>query len=115
MFEGLVSILGDDPDLDVLGVASSAADAVEKSKVLDPDVLLMDMHLADGDGPQTCERVLAAAPGTSVLFLSAEDSAASMGRALKAGAAGFLSTGVPTHELLATIRRLAGHAVEATS
>ena len=113
MFEGLVAILSSYEDLDVLGVASSAPDAVEKSKVLEPDVLLMDMHLAGADGPETCEQVLAAAPGTAVLFLSADDDSISMQSAVKAGAAGFLSTAVPTSELVATIRRLSGHEVEA--
>ncbi len=115
MFEGLVAILGHYEDLDVLGVASSAADAKEKAKVLAPDVLLMDMRLENADGPDTCAQVLAEAPATAVLFLSADDGAASMDRALKAGAAGFLSTAVPTHELVATIHRLAGHQVKASS
>lgn len=115
MFEGLVAILNGCGELDVLGVASSAPDAVEKSKVLRPDVLLTDMHLAGADGPETCERVLAAAPGTAVLFLSADDDPTSMQSALNAGAAGFLSTAVPTSELVATILRLSGHEAEVTS
>lgn len=108
MFEGLVAVLADYGELDVLGVASSAADAAAKSRVLEPDVLLMDMRLGDADGPETCERVRAAAPKTSVLFISSDDGADSIGRALKAGAAAFLSTGVPTYELVNTIHRLAG-------
>ena len=115
MFEGLVAILSGYQELEVLGVASSSADAVEKAKVLAPDVLLMDMHLAGAGGPETCERVLAAKPAPAVLFLAADDSAAAMDRALQAGAAGFLSTGVPTHELVATIERLAGREVDAGS
>lgn len=115
MFEGLVAILGGYEDLDVLGVASSATDAVDKARVLEPDVVVMDMQLADADGPETCERVLAAYPRTAVLFLTADDGPASMARAVNAGAAGFLSTGVPTHELVATIHRLADREVKAAS
>lgn len=107
MFEGLVSVLADYEDLEVVGVAISAVDAVEKAKLLKPDLLVIDMHLGDSNGAQACEQVRAAVPGTAVLFLSPEVGNVSMERAVQAGAAGYLSTGVSTDELVAAIRKLA--------
>ena len=115
MFEGLVALLADHQDLDVLGVASTADDAVKKAQVLKPDVLLLDMHLDGADGPAACRQVRAAAPGTVVLFLTADDSSAAKDSALQAGAAEVLTTGATTGELVSTIRRLADHEVRAAS
>jgi DNA-binding NarL/FixJ family response regulator len=107
MFEGLVAILSDRPNLDVLGVASSAADAVEKSLLLQPDLVLMDMQLSDAEGWQVCERIRSRLPNVAVLFLSADTRDDAMERAVTAGAAGYLSTEVSTNELVDAINRLA--------
>src|SRR5205807_7520837 len=98
MFEGLVSILGEQEGLRVLGVASSAADALDKSMHLKPDLVLMDVRFPDGDGPQICERIRSRLPNTAVLFMSADASQATIERAVLAGAAGFLSTAVSVAE-----------------
>ncbi len=107
MFEGLVSMLGDQEGLEVLGVASSAADAVDKSMHLRPDLVLMDVRFPDGDGAQICERIRSRLPNTAVLFLSAEASQATIERAVMAGAAGYVSTEISAAELVDDIKRLA--------
>ncbi len=107
MFEGLLSILSDRPNLDVLGVASSVADAVEKSVLLKPDLLLMDVRLSDGDGWQACRQVRSRLPNVAVLFLSADLSDDAMERAVAAGAAGYLSTDASASEVVDAIARLA--------
>ena len=106
MFEGLISLLSDYSDLNVIGVASTAADALEKSIVLKPDLVLMD-RIADSDGAQLCERIRASRPDAAVLFLTADDSNTSIEHAVQAGAAGYLSTSVSANELLEAIRKLA--------
>lgn len=107
MFEGLISLLADHPDISVAGVATSSADAVVKSVHLAPDVVLMDTRLRDSAGAQACERIRAARPDAAVLFLSAETGADTITRAAAAGAAGYLSTEVSTTELVDAIRKLA--------
>src|SRR5438094_8840707 len=57
MFEGLSSILAEYPDFDVVGVATTVKDAVEKAVLLKPDLVLMDYRLPDGDGVQATERI----------------------------------------------------------
>lgn len=107
MFEGLVSILADRPNLEVLGVASSASDAVEKAVLLQPDVVLMDLRLSDAEGWQACELIRSRLPDVAVLFLSADVSDEAMERAVAAGAAGYLSTEISTDEVVEAIARLA--------
>jgi len=107
MFEGLVSILGEQEGLQVVGVASSAADAVDKSLHLRPDLVLTDVRFPDGDGAQICERIRSRLPNTAVLFLSADASQATIERAAMAGAAGYVSIEISAAELVDDIKRLA--------
>jgi DNA-binding NarL/FixJ family response regulator len=115
MFEGLVSVLGDRRDLEIVGVASSAADAIEKSKVLDPDLVLMDTRLSDSDGWAACERIRAKRPNVAVMFLSTDTSEGAIEKAVLAGAAGYLSTDASTTELVDAIRKLADGEMLVTS
>jgi len=65
MFEGLSSMLGEYPDFNVIGVATTVKDAVEKAVLLKPDLVLMDYRLPDGDGRLLAAQIVelfAAAP-----------------------------------------------------
>ena len=107
MFEGLVSVLGDRRGIEVVGVASSAADAIEKSNLLEPDLVLMDTRLSDADGWQACARIREKRPDVAVMFLAADVSDGAIERAVLAGAAGYLSTEVSATELMDAIVKLA--------
>jgi len=107
MFEGLSSLLSDFGEISVVGVATTAADAVEKVVHLTPDLVLMDIRLSDSTGPQTCERIRTARPDVAVLILSAEGGEDLMTRAAEAGAAGYLSAEVSANELVGAIKKLA--------
>jgi len=107
MFEGLSSLLTEYSDINVLGVATTVADAVAKASLLKPDLVLMDYRLPDGDGAQASERIRALLPDTAVLFLSADPSEASIMRAVEAGASGYVSKGASAEELVTSIRKAA--------
>lgn len=107
MFEGLVSVLGDRRGIEVVGVASSAVDAIEKSNLLEPDLVLMDTRLSDADGWQACARIREKRPDVAVMFLAADVSDSAIERAVLAGAAGYLSTEVSATELMDAIVKLA--------
>ncbi len=107
MFEGLSSLLAEYPDINVLGVAMTVADAVEKASLLKPDLVLMDYRLPDGDGAQATERIRALQPETAVLFLSADPSESAMMRAVEAGGAGFVSKAASAEVLVNSIRKAA--------
>ncbi len=107
MFEGLSSLLAEYPDMNVIGVATTVADAVQKAALLKPDLVLMDFRLPDGDGAQASERIRAAQPETAVLFLSADPSESAMMRAVEAGGSGFVSKAASAEVLVNSIRKAA--------
>src|SRR5437588_3733104 len=107
MFEGLTSLLSEYADMNVLGVATTVADAVDKAIVLKPDLVLMDYRLPDGDGSQAADRIRSRLPDTAVVFLSADLSEAAMMRAVEAGAAGYVSKGASAEELVSAVRKAA--------
>lgn len=107
MFEGLTAMLSEVPDINVAGVATTVADAVQKALVIKPDLVLMDYRLPDGDGVQAAERIRALLPDTAIVFLSADASEGAMMRAVEAGAAGYVSKAASAEELVASIRKAA--------
>jgi len=107
MFEGLSSLLAEFEDLNVVGVATTVADALDKASLLKPDVVLMDYRLPDGDGAQASERIRAKLPDTAVLFLSADASESAMMRAVESGASGYVSKAASAEELVSSIRKAA--------
>ncbi len=91
----------------VIATADGVATARRRAAVVKPDVVLMDMHLADGDGAQATAEVPAVAPSSRVLVLSASDERDDVLEAVKAGASGYLVKSASKAEL--------AQAVEATA
>ena len=113
--EGLVSLLGLLPDIDVLGTAADGEEALALVERLRPDIVLMDLRMPRCDGVTATRRLCAdpsKAPRVVVLttFDTDEDAFAS----LQAGASGFLLKNSPPEEVLSAIRVVAsGDAVVA--
>ena len=70
---GLAELLGQEDDLLVCGEAATAADAVSACASLDPDVVVLDVRLPDGDGASVCRQLQSASPGTACLMLSSNE------------------------------------------
>ena len=105
MVEGLSSLLGEEPGLRVAGTAGTVKEAVEAARALQPQVVLMDFRLPDGNGAEATERIRQEHPEVAVLFLSADVSDDAMMRAVDAGACGYVSKGASAAELTDAIRR----------
>ena len=88
--EGLQTLLELEDDFDVVGEASTGADAIARASELAPDVILLDLHLPDGHGAQFCPEILKASPDSKVLILSAFDDDEEVTAALVAGASGYV-------------------------
>lgn len=88
--ESLKTILGAQPDIDVVATGTSGNQAVSLYGELGPDVLLMDIQMADGDGLSAAERILASHPGARVVFLTTFADDEYIVRALRMGARGYL-------------------------
>ncbi|MBT2750035.1 response regulator transcription factor [Lysobacter sp. ISL-50] len=88
---GLRSLLGDQPDITVVGEASSAVAAIESIPPLNPDVVLCDYHLPDGTGLSIINALLDADSGLKILVVSMVEDPEIPRRLLAAGAMGFVS------------------------
>jgi len=99
-----------EPDLEVVGEASSGTEALVLAQTLTPDVVLMDIQMPDMDGIQATAAMLRAAPKTRVVILSILDDAQTRGRAHAAGAVAFVEKRGATGTLLSAIRQAAGQA-----
>jgi DNA-binding NarL/FixJ family response regulator len=105
---GLMAILAEDPQTEVIGTASDGAAAVQQARELGPDAVVMDLNLPLVDGIEATRQILAAAPGTAVLILTMHDDDGSLHAALAAGARGYLlkeSSGPEIVHALAAVSR----------
>jgi DNA-binding NarL/FixJ family response regulator len=111
---GFKMVLGTEPDLDIVGEATDGAEAVEMSRRLLPDVVLMDVRMPRKDGVAATADIVAQKLPVRVLILTTFDLDEYVVGALRAGASGFLAKDVPAEELVAAIRTVAaGEAVVA--
>lgn len=102
--EGLAAMLGSDPGIARITTAASGADAVRACEKEVPGVMLLDLRMPGGDGLGVLDTIRARWPAVRVILLSASATAAEVGRARRAGAAGHLSKTTDRAALLAAIR-----------
>jgi DNA-binding NarL/FixJ family response regulator len=105
--EGLRGILNAEDGIEVVGEAGSAADAVAVARAYEPDVVLMDLRMPDGDGVQATRDLLARDPGCRVVVLTTYENDADILRAVEAGATGYLLKDAGRSELAGAIRAAA--------
>lgn len=112
--QGLRMFLSDDPEMEVVGEAANGAEAVELTRQVKPDIVLMDMLMPVMDGMAATERIRREFPDTEVIALTSvlEDSAV-IG-AVKAGAIGYLLKDAEPEELRAAIHAAAAGQVHLT-
>ncbi len=104
---GMVAVLGEEPDLDVVGEAGNGAEALALVPRLEPDVVLMDLRMPVMDGAEATARLRSMPSAPQVLVLTTYDTDADIVRAVEAGARGYLLKDAPTSLLTDAIRRAA--------
>ena len=102
---GVRSELGD--EVDVVGEAGTVAEAVPLIKRLDPDVVLLDVHLPDGKGDAIINAVAPERPGVKFLALSVSDAAEDVIAVIRAGARGYVTKTIAADDLTSAIGRVA--------
>ncbi|MCW2778791.1 MAG: nreC1 [Frankiales bacterium] len=103
---GVRSELGD--AVDVVAEAGTVAEAVEVVVRLQPDVVLLDVHMPDGGGRAVLAGVADRAPATRFLALSVSDAAEDVIGVIRGGARGYVTKTVSGDELADAVRRVAG-------
>jgi two-component system, NarL family, response regulator DevR len=104
---GLMTLLNDQPDMEVIGEASTAAEAVRAAVKLQPDVVLMDIRLPGEGGIEAARQVTRSVPNSKVVMLTSFADDELIVRAIRAGAVGYVLKQVGNEELLRAIRAAA--------
>ena len=104
---GLASLLGYQPDLQVVGEAEDGRQAIDLACRLKPDLVIMDLMMPVVDGATATAEILAAEPRTKVLVLTSFGTSDEVVRAIRNGATGVILKDEPNDELLAAIRATA--------
>lgn len=105
--EGIAARLEPVPDIEVVGEASDAAEAMQRVAELRPRVVLTDIGMKGVNGIELTRALLARDPALIVLVLSMYDSADYAQQAMAAGARGYVLKDSPSAEILAAIRAVA--------
>lgn len=104
--QGLRLILEDAPDMTVVGEAATAEEALHRVPAVQPDVVLLDVHLPDQSGVAIAREVHRRAPHTRILILTVSDRHEDVFEALQAGARGYLLKSASAEEVITAIRQV---------
>jgi len=114
--QGFRMVLSAEDDLEVVGEAGTGEEAVRMTRLLTPDVVLMDVRMPGTDGIEATRRIVAETPSARVIILTTYGIDRYAFSGLNAGASGFLLKDVMPADLVAGIRTVAaGDAVIAPS
>jgi DNA-binding NarL/FixJ family response regulator len=103
---GLVMVLEQEKDIDLVGEAGDGAEAVNIAQDTMPDVVLMDVRMPRRGGIEATSQIKAIAPHTKILMLTISDEEADLYDAIKAGASGYLLKEISIEEVANAIRQV---------
>lgn len=105
--EGLKGLLDEYEDIFVVGEAVTGLDAIQKTRELKPDVLLLDLIMPELGGVQALEVIRNETPDTNTIILTGADDDDLLARSIRAGAKGYLLKDTASSQLVEAIRAVA--------
>lgn len=102
--EGLVAVLSQEPDLEIVGTAATGREAAELARRTRPDVAILDLRLPDTPGDALCRELRSLLPDLVVVVLSSSLSEESVRAAMDAGASSYVTKAAGIAELRAALR-----------
>ena len=105
--QGIKALLEADGGLMIVGEAGTVAEAVERASVLRPDVVVMDVRLADGSGIEATREIRAIRPETRVIMLTSFADDEALFASIMAGASGYVLKQIKGNDLVRSIKVVA--------
>ncbi|GAA5771590.1 transcriptional regulatory protein LnrK [Streptosporangium roseum] len=104
---GLRMVIDGTPDVVVAGEAGTGAQAIQLTRQLRPDVVVMDIRMPGMDGIEATQTITAESPDTRVIMLTTFDDDSNVYASLRAGASGFLVKDMALEDILSTVHVVA--------
>ncbi len=104
---GIAELIGLQSDLEVVGEAGTASDALIRITASQPDVAVLDVRLPDGNGVEVCREVRSLFPNIHVLMLTSYSDDEALFNAIMAGASGYVLKEIRGSDLITAIRQVA--------
>ncbi len=104
MRDGIRALLGLHEDIEIVGEASEGREAIEKTRELEPDVVVMDIAMPGMDGLEATRRIMKKSPKVKVLVLTQHDNREYILSAIKAGATGYIPKRALGSDLVSAVR-----------
>jgi DNA-binding NarL/FixJ family response regulator len=104
--EGIATLINNQPDMSIVGEASSGREALERFRELHPDVTLMDVRLPDMSGIDAMIAIRKEFPEARVIMLTTSEGDVEIQRALEGGARGYMLKSMPPKDLVEAIRQV---------
>jgi DNA-binding NarL/FixJ family response regulator len=105
---GLAMLIDKEPDMETVGEAGNAREAIFQARSLKPDIVLMDVVMPEQSGLEVAPTLLHEHPELKILILSMQDDARYVREAFAVGAKGYVLKEAADKELVAAIREVAG-------
>ena len=102
--EGISTLINSQPDMHMVGEASTALEALERFRELRPDVTLMDVRLPDKSGIEAMMSIRSEFPNARLIMLTTSEGDVEIQRALAAGAQGYILKSMPPKEMVEAVR-----------
>jgi two-component system response regulator DevR len=106
--EGVRSLLESDEDIEVVGEASTAAEALVRIPLAKPDVAILDVRLEDGSGIEVCRDVRSIMPQLVCLMLTSFADDEALYASVMAGASGYVLKQIRARDLIEDVKKVAG-------
>ncbi|MFJ3714796.1 response regulator [Streptomyces sp. NPDC090057] len=104
---GVRDLLNDEPDIEVVGEAGTAEQALVRVPALRPHVAVLDVRLPDGDGVSVCRELRSRMPELACLMLTSFDDEEALLDAIMAGASGYVLKQIRGSDLVSAVRTVA--------
>ncbi|HEY1761632.1 MAG TPA: response regulator transcription factor [Acidimicrobiales bacterium] len=108
--EGLCNLLESDEDIEVVGQAATAEEALARIPLTNPDVAILDVRLGDGSGIEVCREVRSLRPDIVCLMLTSFADDEALYASVMAGAAGYVLKQIRSRDFIEDVKKVAGGA-----